>query len=69
MPITKQSGGARPGSGRREVPDKKQQVRVGIRQSRINVLGEGLIKQIMQEAVEDKYQEMVTATKSSDYAP
>lgn len=49
--LYKRSGGARSNSGRKPVPDKKEQVFAMVRQSMIDLLGEDEVKRLMTEAV------------------
>ena len=52
-------GGPRPNAGRKEVPDKKQQVYVMVRGSQIEILGgKDKVKDIMCKAVEKALEEL-----------
>ena len=49
--LYKRSGGHRANSGRKKIPDKKEQVFAMVRQSMIDLLGEDEVKRLMTEAV------------------
>lgn len=50
----KQSGGARPGAGRKEISDKKKEYRIYLRESRINGLIEKYGEKEARKLIEKK---------------
>lgn len=48
-------GGKRSGSGRKKLDDKKKQLAIYVKESRINKIGKAKCKKIAYESIEDQF--------------